>query len=487
MKRLLLLVLYILILFSYSCTPSEEIEEITVLIRMMDIQDVWFRENLSKEALEKLNIRLNFVTFNDFEEIEILLRQQEEFGEGVIGVVKTPLSVLDSLVAQEYISPLEDIIPPEEVQTLRDEFISSSIKHGTFNNKTYYIPRKLEVNTFLYLRSELERALENWPKYRDEVDQMFKSQNGYGLPSSYTLEENPNRWDWFDLAVVSYIWSKTPDSNGLIWPRMAHRGKDYEGTTVELISKAYQSGSSIEETLTLEGDGILDLMMWEAFYVENNLYNSKMWEESWSGGGIWNGMRAGEVNGAFMHQLDSFFIHGGTHPAMTGYLKNPDDMAVSIMPKGVSLELDESGKPLRSGDHYSSTNGWWWGVPSSCSDKETALDLIRLITSLDFHKRESLTFGMLPVRKDIYESLDILIDEPWQREVFSIGLEQYNNYGIIAPTHREYTAISSIIREAWFNIIIKKNYNGSEGVISRLVIRKNLEEYQGRISKLLEK
>lgn len=485
MKRVFILVICIFILLGNSCKQKEDVKEVTVLIRMMDIQDVWFRENLSREAMDRLNIKLNFLTFNDFEEIEILLRQQEELGEGVIGVVKTPLSVLDSLVAKDYISPLEEIIPEEEVTNFRDEFIDIAMEHGTFSNKTYYIPRKLEVNTFLYLKSELKSALTRFPEYKDEIDQMFKKQNGYGLPVNYTLEENPDTWDWFDLAVVSFIWSRTPDSTGLIWPRMAHRGKDYEGTTVELISKAYQAGTSIKDTLSFKGNGILDLMMWEAFYVENGLYNPKMWEESWSGGGIWNGMKAGEVYGAFMHQLDSFFIHGGTHPAMEGYLKNPDDMAVSLMPKGVSLELDENGVPLRTGDHLSSTNGWWWGIPNSCSDKESALALIQLITSLDFHKSESLTFGMLPVRKDIYESLDSLIDEPWQREVFSTGLEQYNNYGIIAPTHREYTTISSIIREAWFNIIVNKHYTDENSLISRTEIEKNLKEFQERIDNLL--
>lgn len=482
MKKTVLFILIISLITACSSKESKP-EELTILIRMMDIQDEWFRERLSQQALDELNVKLNFVTFNDFNEVEVILRNQEELGVGSIGVVKTPITLLSSLVNKGYITPLNEILQEEELLNISSDYIDIAIDYATFNSNLYYIPRKLEANTFLYLKSELEGALSIWREYRDEIDLMFKKFNNYGLPSNYHLEEDPNLWDWFDLAVVSYIWSRIPDNTGLIWPRLAHRGKDYDGTTVELITKSYQAGATIDETLSLQGEGVLDVMVWEAFFVENNLYNENMWKESWSGGGIWNGMKNGEVYAAFMHQLDSFFIHGGTHPAMSGFLDNPEDMDVAIMPKGVSLELDSDGKPLRSGGHYSATNGWWWGVPSSSSDRELALQVIQLITSYDFHKDEALTFGMLPVRKDVYNNLGEM--KEWQQRVFSVGLEQFNNYGIKSPINNNYTEISSIIREAWFNIIVQRAYVTDDGNIDRELIDNSLEEYRERIAKYL--
>lgn len=111
-------------------------------------------------------------------------------------------------------------------------------------------------------------------------------------------------------------------------------------------------------------------------------------------------MKDGKVFLAMMHQIDSFFIHGGTHPHMQGYLANPDDLGVAVMPKGNSFGLDSEGRPHRAGNRKAGTAGWWWGIPKTASHPQLSAELAKWITSHENHLSECKVFGMMPIRKD---------------------------------------------------------------------------------------
>jgi ABC-type glycerol-3-phosphate transport system substrate-binding protein len=455
-----------------------EIAEMTILIRMMDMQDRWFREELIPAFEKEEGCKITAVTFNNFPDIEVMADLEVKSGRKTIGVIHTPMEEVYPMVAKEYMMPLADIVGKDQLQKDLAEYVDSGVEIGKIDGVQYYIPRKLECNAFFYLKSQVADAVANWKSMKGEIDAMFKANNGYGLPAGFTLEADPNKWDWYDLAVVSYYWAHTPGDDGLTMARMAHRGKDYGGTTGELLTKIYQMGGDAKDVLSMDTDPVIDMFEWEAFYVHNGLYVSSMWEESWSGGGIWKGFAAGRVYAAFMHQIDAFFLHGGTAPDMAGYLVDPGDMATAIMPKGVSLELDAGGKPVREGGHRSNSSGWWWGVPKTSPDPQLSYKLIRFINSYEWHKKESSTFGMMPVLKEIYKDLGKAFPEDWMQGVFDTALAQFDAGVVKAPMVPNWAGIAQNYRSAWYDVCTGKNYaaDPSKGP-DRSYMKQALKEY----------
>jgi len=447
----------------FACvqTGEAQVKEISILIRMMDIQDQWFRQKLVPKAQEELGIKINVATFNKIKDIETMVRFEKESGKKTIALVKTAQQEVHPMVSLGNMIPLSDIVDAETLNNDLAEYVNSAVKFGTIDGKTYYIPRKLETNVLLYLKSQVAKAVNNWQGMQDDINKMFKNHNGYGLPAGYALEADPNKWDWYDLAVVAYVWAHTEGDDNLTMPRMAHRGKDYGGTTFELLTKLYQMNGTDKDFYAMNTDPVIDVFEWEAFYVDNDLYNPSMWHQSWSGGGIWQGFSQGQVYAAFMHQIDAFFIHGGSNPTMGGYLVDPNDMAVAIMPRGMSLELDTDGKPVRVGKHASNFAGWWWGIPVTTPDPMLSYKLARFITNYTNHQEECSIFGMMPIRKDVYEDLTGTFKQTWMQDVFKTALAQFEAGVVEPPTATRFGEMGTVWRKAWYDIVTKKNYSPS--------------------------
>jgi len=430
----------------------------------MDAQDSWFRKTLVPAFEKEYNCKITVVTFDKFPDIEAMADLEVKSGHHTIGLIKTSVEEVYPMVAKGYMMPLEEVAGKEQLSKDPAEYVELAVNAGVVDGIHYYIPRKLETNVFFYLKSKVADAVANWESLKADIDSMFKKQNGYGLPAEYNLESDPNEWDWYDLAVVSYYWANTPGDDGLVMPRMAHRGKDYGGITNELYTKIYQMGGTEKDVLAMDTPSVIDMFEWEAFYVRNGLYNPGMWEESWSGGGIWKAFAAGRVYAVFMHQIDAFFLHGGTHPSMAGYLTDPDDMGTAIMPEGVSLELDRYGKPLRTGGYYSNFSGWWWGIPKTSPYPELSYKLAHFITSYEWHTKEYTIFGMMPVRKDIFDNIAGAFPEKWKQEVFKTALAQFKAGVIRAPMVPTAAAIGQNYRKAWYDMCTGKNYAPDPGI-----------------------
>lgn len=450
-----------------------KVDEVTFYIRMMEMQDKWFRENIVKSFEKKYGVKVNVRTFEKEVDLQNILKLDQD--KKTIALVKTPHTQLIPLTKKGLVMSLEEAVGDRYKEDLK-EYMDAAIKMATIDGKVYYIPRKLETNTMLYLKSKVKEAVENWKKFEKPINEMFKAKNGVGLPKDYILEADPNEWDWYDLAVVGYYWANT-EYNGKKEPRIAHRGKKYMGTVVEMVTKIYQAGGTPEDVLAMNTQPVKDMFEWEVFFKENGLYNPGMWEEGWSGGGIWKAMAAGKVYLAFMHQIDAFFIHGGSNPNMTGYLTDPDDMGLAIMPKGVSLELKD-GKPVREGTHGSQLGGWWWGIPSSTPDPELSYELARWITNAENHARESQTFGMMPVRKDIFDNLKGTFKEPWMQEVFNVAQRQVEESVQPLPQVTEWPEVSQLYLDAWYDIVVNGNNEDIQKVLD--------EKYAPKAAELLK-
>jgi ABC-type glycerol-3-phosphate transport system substrate-binding protein len=467
-KKLCLIVLAACI-SSFSCAKKSDRAEMTVLIRMMDIQDLWFREKM-KEFEKENDVKINVVTFDQVEDVRQMIDLERKSKDQKIGLVKTALEMVYPLAQGDYLTPLDEIVDPSQLARDQDEYLPEAVRIGTVDGKIYYIPRKLETYLLFFLKSKVEHALEYWEKYRDEIDAKLKRVNQHGLPAGYRLEADPELWDYYDIVVLSYSWANTP-YHGITIPRVAHRGKRYAGTINELVTRVFQLGGESEDILAMNTDPVKDLFQWESFFIENDLYHPGMRERAWSGGDIWRAISTGEVFMCFLHQIDLFFVHGGSDPTMTGYLSEPSDMGISILPQGVSLELTGEGKPRREGGHLSNLYGWWWGIPVTSPDPELSYRLARFITSRQFQIEECSRFGTFPVRKDVLEDLGQAFDEEWKQLIFEVTRLQFEKGTKELPRLSQWPQIGKNYLDAWYDISVKRNE------VKREEISGSLENY----------
>jgi len=465
----ILSVLFLALITTLSCGKKEEKTEMTVLIRMMDIQDLWFRQKM--EEFEKRNqVKLNVVTFDQIEDVKGMIELEIKTGGKKIGLVKTASEMIYPLAKENLMIPLEQVI--DSVQLTKDlaEYLPLAVNGGEVEGKVYYIPRKLETYLLFYLESRVKDALQNWENQKRQINAIVKRVNGFGLPEGYDLEEDPAHWDYYDLAVLGYHWAHNPYQD-LNIPRIAHRGKRYAGTVNEMATRIFQLGGNADDLLKMNTDPVVDFFHWESFFVENGLYHPNMWEKGWSGGDIWRAISDGQVFLAYMHQIDLFFLHGGSDPTMLGYLSDPDDMGIAIMPQGVSLELRADGKPVREGFHKSNFYGWWWGIPVTSPDPALSYKLARFITSYQNQIEECTRFGMFPVRKDILDNIQKAFDSKWKQKIFEVTRAQFEQGTESTPDVSPWPQIQKNYLDAWYDLAVNQHS------VNREMITQGIEKY----------
>ncbi|OGS37456.1 MAG: hypothetical protein A2293_11015 [Elusimicrobia bacterium RIFOXYB2_FULL_49_7] len=453
-------------------------KELTLLLHMLPNQEIYFRNDVLN-TFEKLNnCKINIVQFNQWWDIETMLKLQKEKNDPNIFLVKVPFEMSRVLVGNGLMEPLDNIVSPEVLERDMAEYQSLALGLGYVDNKPYYVPRKLETRLLFYLKSKVEDALKNWQQYENELNQLLKPQNGYGLPKNYSLESDPAQWDYYDIFVMGYYWAHQKYFNtNVFMPRIAHRADRYEGTALGLVDQAIQLGATPEDVMRMDAEPVVDMFNWEAVYIKNNIYNSDMWNESWRGTHLYEAVKEGKVFMTVFQQIDCFIVHGWEdNPEMPGYLKDPSDMAVTTMPKAVSFELNRDGTYKKEGTKKISTGGWWWGIPKTSPDKELAYRLARFITNRDNQAVECSKFGMLPVRKDIVNNLSETFELGWVGDIFKVSIEQLdiNGYSTV-PLLQEYSDISRNYIEAWYALCVDKYAKSDDKKVDFAGLRQTLK------------
>ncbi len=432
-----------------QCAPSVKMK---ILIQMIEDQEKYFREEVVPAFEDKERAAITVLHYNSVDSIDA----EVEKYKGEIGLIKVPFEKSWSLVSQDIILPLESFLSQEEMKEFKETYMLTSL--GRNNDKQYYIPRKFETRLMVYLKSKVLDALSVWRKHRKDIHATMKTYNGFGLPATYILEEDPDTWDYYDVFVVGWIWAHTP-YGGKIGPKVAHRGKRYSGTSHRVIDRVFQCNGDSAAAVSMQGESVVDAFHWETVYAAAGIYNPKMWEDEWSGGGVWQGFSDGEVFLSFMTQLDCFFIHG-TGRELKGYLNNPEDMGVATMPAGCSIELDKNGEPVRKGRKAITTGGWWWGIPKATPNPLASYQLARHITSMENQVQGCSRFGMIPVRKDVLSDMQMLFGGQWISEIYNVSFKQLmHNKFTIVPSHPLFSEISNVYLDAWFDIVVRQNWS----------------------------
>lgn len=460
-----------------GCAPTKSMK---VLIHMIPDQERYFSEEVVPQFEEEQKAELDVVHLGSLDSME---HELDRLG-GEVGLVKVPFGKSWSLVRDGHIMPLNSFLSEEERREYRETYLLTSLARA--DGKHYFVPRKFETRIMVYCKSKVTDALESWRSQKDSLDAALRKFNGYGLPATYLLESDPNEWDYFDVFVVGWIWANR-SYGGKTAPRVAHRGKRYSGTSLRIVDRVFQCGGDSTKVLRMEGDAVVDAMHWEAVYAAGGIYNQRMWEEQWSGTGVWKGFASGDVFLSFMTQLDCFFIHGTGRDGLEGYLSDPDDMGVAVMPQGCSVELDRKGDVLRSGEKSITTGGWWWGIPSDTPYPRLSYDLARHITSTTSQVQGCTRFGMIPVRKDILSDMSMMFGGGWITEVYQTSLRQLmENGNTIVPVNPRFGQIANLYLSAWFDVVVDRNWSPNRRFPDRNHIEKVLNTtYASRAAALL--
>jgi len=423
-----------------------------ILVQMIKAQEEYFGSEIIRGFDKENNAVTQVVHYDNTGEIKNELVKYPR----QVSLVKIPFDKSQSLVHDNQLLPLDSFLTEEELKEFRQTFLLTSL--GESSGKQYLIPRKYETRIMVYCKSKVADALAVWRTYRDSVSNELRKMNGYGLPATYILEDDPNKWDFYDVYVVGWIWAHTP-YNGKFKGRIAHRGKRYSGTSQRIIDRIFECKGDSSQVLTMKGDAVTDALTWEAMYAVS-VYNKRMWEEAWSGTDIWKGFRDGEVFLAFMTQLDCFFIHGTGQDGLDGYLKDPADMGVATMPQGCSATLDKNGTVEREGCKAVTTGGWWWGIPFDSPNPRFSYQLARYITSTKSQLKDCSRFGMIPVRKDILSDMSMLFGEGWITEIYETSFKQLmHNGSAVLPANSNIDKIGNLYLDAWYDIVVGRNWS----------------------------
>lgn len=438
------LLLFSLFLILLGCGPATEF---TVLIKMMPNQEKYFENSIIPAFEKENNCKIKIIHFEDMWQIDSLLKAYPN-----TGLVKTPFEMTRVLEGRGSIKALNDFLQPADIEDMKNTYFLMDL--GTMDEKIYFVPRKFESRMLVYLKTKVQDAVNRWVLYEDTIRVILKEYNGYGLPHKYRLENNPDQWDFYDIFVAGYYWAHT-DYKGRKGPRVAHRGKRYPGTALRLVDRVYQMGGTSEDVLKMNTEPVIDALEWEALYIKEGIFQPRMWMESWSGSGIWEGFQSGDVFLSFLTQIDCFFLHGAETKDMPGYLSDPDDMGVSVMPQGVSVALDSYGNYLRKGKRSVTTGGWWWGIPQNSPSPVLSYKLARHITTNDNQVEGCSNFGMVPVRKDILGDISLMFGGGWVTSVFDVAFAQlvHNRYTTI-PLTDHYDEVGKNYIELWYDICV---------------------------------
>jgi hypothetical protein len=238
------------------------------------------------------------------------------------------------------------------------------------------------------------------------MDAILKTENGFGLPNDYVLEENPNEWDLYDIFVIGYILANEEygkEKNGRIFAKDAFSPELY--------------GEETEATL-----------LWEKYFVANNILNKISYSQE-SPLQSYLAIKNGDIFMAYFSQNDCFNVVEGTDESrMLPYISDLSDVGVALVPSLASFSLDKNGNLVKSMRRIFSINGFGWGIPESVKQKELAYLLIQYLNNRNHNTKESIRFGAIPVREDVLLNMRNIYDERWLGEGYATAIYQIADF-----------------------------------------------------------
>jgi ABC-type glycerol-3-phosphate transport system substrate-binding protein len=437
-----------LALIAVGCAAPAKVR---MLVKVRPGQKDVFQSRILKAFEKKNNCVVQVITYEDPAALQNLLARPDD----TIDLVHTPLDMTRALVGKNLVAPLEESVDAKEMPDLRKEYFLMDL--AAVRNQYYFVPHFLETPVLVYLKSQVAEAVQYWEIHKAEISKALARYNDKGLPRNYALEQDPSQWDYFDLFVAGYYWSRK-DVRGEHHGRMALGSLASPRAPRSLIDKCYQAGASADAVLRMSDEGVTDAFHWQAALIREGVINPGLVKNKWGEERIWQGLQSGEIFLAEATQLDAFIIHGNGTPQMPGYLADPEDMGLALMPKGCSLLLNPRGLPLRDGRRAVATRDWWWGVTRRSGNKPLAFRLAHYLSNTRNQIEECGTFGMVPARQDLLGEMGLMFGGGWTSEVFQIASQQIvENHYTVFPMVEEFPEVAENYAGAFREICLPGN------------------------------
>ena len=395
-----------------------------LLVKMLPLQAVWLEENVLKPFEKENNVVIRLQNFQAYQDLERIVSQNAAFD-----VVKIPMDRAGAFRANGNIWAVSAVADRALQDSIRSAYLLPPLAVG--GDTIWYLPRKLETRIMVYRISKVREALSAYRAMLPEINMAVAKINRKGLPTDYVLEENPDNWDYYDVLVAGYVWNKQNKGRG----RVGHRSKNYEGTMLRVVDRAFQLGATRGEIPYLTSRPVTEAFEWEYAYARLHVYNALMFEQEWTGRELWQVFGAEQIFLTFLTQIDCFFLLGNGDKKMPGFAKDAEDVGFACMPKGASL----SGEEALFVNRNVTTGGWFWAIGKESPNKALALRLMLYMTSADIQEKEFNEFGTFPTRHELLKTNpDKLYMKRWQNRVLQTSLKQVevNRYTIF-PTFQD--------------------------------------------------
>ena len=443
-------------------------QQITYYSRWMEADEKWMMEEVIAPFQEAYGVTVTLKNFEVAADMISILDLDKD--SKTIGLFEVTDDVLPLLVQAELVAHTNEYADPEFLATFTD----AGLKFAQVDGEQYFVPRSSAPYMMMYMKTPVEDAIANWETLKDDITASLKEYNGYGLPDGYTLESDLSQWDAFDLAVAGYYWANT-EFDGVTAPRMAHRARMYEASVHEIVNKVYQMGGTMDDVLAMNTQPVVDAFAWENYYANAGIYIPEMWLEGWGGGNIYQAMADGACYLAFMHISDAFTVHGLDTPAMPGYLADPAEMGLALIPAGNSLEI-ENGQPARPGISTSVAFGWVHAVPVTSPDYELSCELLKWVTKPEYAARWAQV-GASTYVKEVVDNMDDYLAEPWMVNVYEIANAQLE-LSQSMPQLPQFPSVGNVYLEAWYDIVVGQNNQDIAGTLTDVYAPKAAEALQ---------
>jgi ABC-type glycerol-3-phosphate transport system substrate-binding protein len=227
------------------------------------------------------------------------------------------------------------------------------------------------------------------------------------------------------------------------------------GAPQSLMDACFLSGAGVDGLLGMGDPGVADMFQWQAVLAREGALNPSLLKGRWTDEQVREGFRSGELYLSAATQAEAFQIHGTGTADLPGYLRDPEDMGVALMPAGNSLVLAPDGDPLREGRRSAGTRSYWWGVTRHARNRALAYELAHYLSNTENQVQESSAFGMIPARQDLLGELGLMFGGGWTAEVFQTASRQLvENRLTTAPLIEEYPEVARNYQEAHAEICL---------------------------------
>ncbi len=466
-RMALLVVLSIVtLIFLGGCTRKN----FSVLSQMSDEQANFFEKEIVAPFSRAQRISVTVVNVEDGTQVRNLLVQR---GEGAAGLVKVPFEENELFVNGGYLQSFDTFADPLRLEQIKETLLLCTL--GVVQKKQYYVPREFKTRIMVYRKSKVHQAIRVWRGFRSQINNDLRLVNGYGLPSNYLLEDDPELWDFYDIYVLGWIWSRQ-EHNGTIGPRIAHPFSPVRGGGLRQIDHAYQFNADSASITAITGDQIIDMFQWEALYAHGGIYNPSMWEKKWTRQDLWQAFADEKVFLSLLTQKDVFHIYGTGADNMDGYLAQKGDLAFATVPMASSLELDRFGIPVRTGSKSIVTGGWWWAVPQNAPYRDLSLKLVEHLSGSVSQIEESSRFGVIPAGKEILSHLPIIAGDHWISQLYTTSFMQMkeNGYNFLSAAHGS-QELSQRYTRIWERLVSHSGWMES-GVPERRLVEREIQK-----------